>query len=480
MAAATLPTELLQLVYRFLDPPDFFSARRVCKWWRHTSDNTTVLHKQLDLLPVVQPCDPTLRQDLSWFRLVFNKVAYSHMMGMQLEKSSSIELAYARKINKSKFAVSGDGSRLAALDSGLMTVHNTTDDFRIVHAQPTNSYKWMLGPGPWFKSAPNACFELGISADTSVVAIALERTVQIYELSSLAPIPISKWLAPACGDYIVGVEFAFEDCLLRLQLSKGHVVYLGEPGNRDRDTFTYWQHAIHQVYLDTATVPLKTPFDESPTNSIHPHHLRLFPQAGTTTTIPFIIHPNNSSPFLYYTGTYHPPSSSSSSSSTTTTTATSPSNHLTLTGALPTQWSPLIPRACFNRLPTSFPRAGTRDARTVLSRCGRLLALWDPDATTAARPSGRVHVCRWPDVGTATAMATGKKEEGAAVGTVWGVPSLVGRAVGRAMGLVVEEVVGEDAGEGKREGEGEERYRVEVRTDEEVVAWEVRLPALAE
>ena len=452
MSAAALPTELLQLVYGFLDPRDFYSARQVCRWWSHASNDVTVLRKQLDSLPVIQPC---VRQDLNWYRAIFDKAAYIHMMGLQVERSGGSTAAYAKKLNKSKFAVSSDGSRLAALDSGMLTVHDTTtQDWRIISEQPTNSYKWMLGPGPWFKTAPNASFELAVSADTSIVAIALERTLQIYRVGALCTAPVSTWLAPACGDYVVAVEFANEDRLLRLQLSKGHVIYLGQPEKVGSDIFAYWQSALHEVYLDSAQVQIRAPYGEA--NSVlPPHHFRLFLEAATDDSIPFIVHPSGFAPFLYYTGYCNRDGSNPH-----------------LTGAIPAQRCPFLPRHWFDGLSAAFPHVRTRETHTALSHDGRLLAIWDPDFTTTAPSSGRVHLCRWPSAGSAAKLTSLHDWE---VGKVHHFPTLIGRVCGKVMDLAFEADT-RDA----RSMKSEESYNLSVRTDEQLVSWNVKLPALVE
>lgn len=455
MAAASLPTELLQLVYNFLDPRDFYSARQVCRWWCQTSNDIIALSKQVNNLPITQSNDSAVRQDLNWYRVMFDKATYINMMGMRLEELENATTEYIKKSNKSKFAVSLDGSRLAALDSGLLTVYDTTmEDLKTVHEQPTNSYKWMLGPGPWFKSAPNACFELAISADRSVVAIALERTIQIYKLGVLTTAPVSKWLVPACGDYVVGVEFSYGDRLLRLQLSKGHVVYLGQPDKDESDTFAYWQSATHQVYLDSAHIQFQIPYGEANT-VFQPHHLRLFPEAATDIGIPFIVHPEDFAPFLYYTGFCNLDGSDPC-----------------ITGAVPAQWCPLLPRQWFEWLPAAFPHVCTRDTRTALSSDGRLFAVWDPDFTTTAQPSGRVHLCRWPAADTATKLTSLQEDE---VGTIYHFPSHIGRVGGKIMNLMVE-----TSPSSVQTGNGEEVYKLSVRTDEQLVSWDVKLPALVE
>ena len=455
MAAASLPTELLQLIYEILDPRSFYCARQVCKWWCQASNDVVVLRNHLDKLPVTQPSGPTHRQELDWYRLMFEKVAYANLMGMRLETLENSSTGYARKSDKLKFAASSDGSRLAALDSGLLTVYDTTTAaLQTVHEQPTNSYKWMLGPGPWFKSAPNACFELAISADKSVVAIALERTIQIYKLGVLTTAPLSKWLVPACGDYVVGIEFGHGDRLLRLQLSKGHVIYIGEPGKPESDTFAYWQSAMHQVYLDSAQVQLQAPHVEVNT-VLQPHHFRLFPDATSDAGIPFIVHTEGFASFLYYTGFCD-------------TDGTNPR----ITGAVPAQWCPLLPRQWFEGLSTAFPHGCIRDTRTALSSDGRLLAVWDPDFTTTAKPSGRVHLCRWP-APEAPPKLTSLQEE--AAGKVYHFPSLVSRVSGKIMNLAVQA-----SPTGVKGGKREELYKLSVRTDERLVSWDVKLPARME
>ncbi|KAI9713889.1 MAG: hypothetical protein M1820_000619 [Bogoriella megaspora] len=467
-AASLLPVELIQIVYGFLDPRDFYSARQVSRWWYSSSNDVTVLRAQLKHLPIIQPSDPKKIRDFNWYRLMFDEVAHGQMMGMRLERSAQEITQYSNKTNKSKFAVSFDGSKLVALDRGLMTIYDTTKidttdkaaikDYTTVHEQPTNSYRWMLGAGPWFKSAPNASFELGISEDKTVIAIVLERTIQIYKYGTLTTAPLSKWLAPACGDYVVGVEFAHNDRLLRLQLSKGHVIYLGQPSSHtSEDTFTYWQSAIHQVYLDSTTMQIRAPFGDANT-VVQSHHLRIFPEAATASSnqIPFIIHPEGFAPFLYYTGFIRSTPDGSSESQ--------------ITGVIPAQWCPFLPRIWFEGLTNAFPHVCTRETRTALSPDGKILAIWDPDFTTSAMPSGRVHLCRWPKEGSAEKIMSLVQKEDVDAGKMYHFPTLVGRLHGKVMDLRFD-TTSKASGEcGKSEC-----YGLTVRTDEEFARWDVRL-----
>lgn len=238
--ASTLPLELQQQIFQYLDPRSFYASRNVCRWWKYASKDTVTLAEQLRQLPIDPPVSAktlasTRRQAL------YDEAAYTLMLGMRVTVEKEGKQDLAETISGAKFALSGDRRRAVTLDDRQITLYDLTTPECIILAQrPINDLRTAIGGGPWFKCAPTSIYELGLSTDGNILAIALERTIQIYDLTAGEESwPVSSYISSAAGHYIAGLQFEHNDSLLRVQLSnKGTVVYLGTP----RDSVNGLQH----------------------------------------------------------------------------------------------------------------------------------------------------------------------------------------------------------------------------------------------
>jgi len=100
--------------------------------------------------------------------------------------------------------------------------------------------------------------EMGLSSNGKYLAIALDRTIQIYDLEAGEDSwPVSAYIS-ASGHYIAGLQFEHNDSLLRVQLSnKGTVVYLGRPTDSVQG-LQHWQGkgGLKHAFLDSSRAKL--------------------------------------------------------------------------------------------------------------------------------------------------------------------------------------------------------------------------------
>ncbi|KAK8196526.1 hypothetical protein M8818_006691 [Zalaria obscura] len=258
--ALSLPPELQQHIFDFLDPHSFYAARKVCRWWRYAASGAITLERQLNNLPIIPP--PTA-VNLGQKRLqsLWSDAAHSLMLGMRVTQDKSTAPSIAQTINKSKVTVSQDGRRAAALESRQITIHDlTAPDCPVIASRPINDLRTALGGGPWFKCAPTCTYELALSDDGALLAIALERTIQIYDMTAESDSwPVSSYIPSASGHFIAGLSFEHNNSTLRVQLSnKGTVIYLGTPSEAAAD-LEYWQEKVglKHAFFDSSKTSVK-------------------------------------------------------------------------------------------------------------------------------------------------------------------------------------------------------------------------------
>ncbi|GAB7348425.1 hypothetical protein MBLNU459_g6850t1 [Dothideomycetes sp. NU459] len=253
--AGSLPLELQQHILQYLDPRSFYAARNVSRWWKHASRDAVTLASQLQQLPVLPPVTAKNSKPESLQKL-YNAAARSLMLGVRVSCCESDEQALSRKIKETKVAVSKDGLRAVSLSQRNISLHDlTSPDCAVIFQRPLNDLRTAIGGGPWFKCAPTSVHELALSADGSLLAIALERTIQIYDLNNGPDSwPVSSYISSAAGHYIGGIQFEHNDSLLRVQLSnKGTVLYLGTP-TEQKPTLQHWKSkgGLKHAFLDTS------------------------------------------------------------------------------------------------------------------------------------------------------------------------------------------------------------------------------------
>ncbi|KAG9833098.1 hypothetical protein KCV05_g12202, partial [Aureobasidium melanogenum] len=267
--ALTLPLELQQQIFSYLDPWSFYASRNVCRYWKHASRDAVTLANQLGQLPI-EPTTWVKKVDSKRRESVYDEAARALMLGMRIKASASADDSLSTRLDKTKLALSKDGKRAVSLHDRTITHYDTTTpEPTVISTRPINDLRTAIGGGPWFKCSPTSMYELALSSDGRMLAIALERTVQIYDLNSPADSwPVASYITSATGHYIAALDFEHNDSLLRVQLSnKGVVVYLGSP-REGKPGLEHWQDkgGLKHAFLDASklSLPPTEPVDGTP------------------------------------------------------------------------------------------------------------------------------------------------------------------------------------------------------------------------
>jgi len=268
MAATSLPLELQQQVFSFLDTRSFYAARNVCRYWRFASVDATTLEKQLRKLPILPP--PSARQSTPADLIkLFSEAARTLLLGMQVRRRPDSPGSMTTAFQHGFFA----GPRICATSNGLRTV--TLNDRKIalydtscnppklLSQRTINDLKETVGNGPWLKVSPAANHELALSSDGRLLAIAQERTIQIYDLlADQDSFTVNEYISSASGHYVCGLDFEQRDHVLRVKLSgRGNVLYCGTPpkeqsiGSAD---LAHWKsrNGLKHTFLDSHIMTL--------------------------------------------------------------------------------------------------------------------------------------------------------------------------------------------------------------------------------
>lgn len=265
MGATRLPLELQQQVFSYLDTKSFYTARNVCKWWRFASVDAVTLARQLKKLPILPPADAASASPHELQRL-FDEAAYTLMLGVQVRRQPDERGTFSSAQRSGCLG----GPRVTAVSNGNCTVtindrmiaefDTSGSKARLLAQRPLNDLKETVGSGPWLKVSPTSHHELALSSDGSLLAIAQERTIQIYDLSAEPDsFTVNEYISSAAGHYICGLDFEQDDRVLRVRLSgKGAVLYLGTPPAVDRTgserlTIDHWKSkaGLKHVFLDS-------------------------------------------------------------------------------------------------------------------------------------------------------------------------------------------------------------------------------------
>ncbi|SMY20108.1 unnamed protein product [Zymoseptoria tritici ST99CH_1A5] len=268
-AATALPLELQQHVFSYLEPKSFYAARKTCRWWQFAATAAVPLAKQLrrmPILPLVDAASSTPRE----LEDLYSEATRTLMIGVHAERAYDTpgSLTKAGKLGihiHARVVATPDGNRTVVLNGRSIELYDTSGDERILISQRTiNDLKETVGNGPWLKVQPNDSNELSLSPDGRLLAIAQERTIQIYDLLDTPDsFTVNEYLSSATGHYISGLEFEQNNHLLRVQLSgKGTVLYLGSPPSSDNEiaTITHWKSklGLRNTFLDSALLSLPT------------------------------------------------------------------------------------------------------------------------------------------------------------------------------------------------------------------------------
>ncbi|KAH0292568.1 hypothetical protein KCU62_g1918, partial [Aureobasidium sp. EXF-3399] len=268
--ALTLPLELQQQIFSYLDPWSFYASRNVCRYWKYASRDAVTLANQLGQLPI-EPTTWAKKADSKRRESVYDEAARALMLGMRVKASAPADDdGLSARLDKTKLALSRDGRRAVSLHDRTITHYDTTtSEPTVISTRPINDLRTAMGGGPWFKCSPTSMYELALSSDGRMLAIALERTVQIYDLDAPADSwPVASYITSATGHYIAALDFEHNDSLLRVQLSnKGVVVYLGSP-QESKPGLEHWQEkgGLKHAFLDASklSLPSSDPVDGAP------------------------------------------------------------------------------------------------------------------------------------------------------------------------------------------------------------------------
>lgn len=279
MAATALPLELQQQVFSYLDTKSFYSARKVCKYWHYASTDAVPLAKQLRRLPILPPVDaaasnPTELQEL------FDEASRSLMLGVQTDRAFDQPgcLTRASKMGfpiNPRVTATSNGNKTVTLNDRMIALFDTSGKEPVCLAQrPLNDLKETVGNGPWLQIKPSTYNELALSSDGRMLAVAQERTIQIYDLlADPDSFTVNEYVSSATGHYICGLDFERDDYVLRVRLSgKGAVLYLGTPATSEQQgqkaDLEHWKSkaGLKHTFLDSSLLsitPTKNDADQT-------------------------------------------------------------------------------------------------------------------------------------------------------------------------------------------------------------------------
>lgn len=230
----------------------------------------------MPILPLVDK----VQSDDTELRKLFDEGARSLMFGVSYERAHDTAGSLTRG-SKMGFAVTprvvatSDGNTLVNLNGRMISVYDTSaDQPRLVSTRTVNDLKETVGSGPWLKVNSNAYSELALSSDGSLLAVAQERTIQIYDLNADPDsFTVNEYVASASGHYICGLDFEQNDHVLRVRLSgKGTVVYLGTPAPEGQGEvkadLEHWKSraGLRHVFLDSSLLVV----DHAPNGDLDP------------------------------------------------------------------------------------------------------------------------------------------------------------------------------------------------------------------
>jgi hypothetical protein len=207
------------------------------------------------------------------------------MVGVHAERAHDTpgSLSKAEKLGihiNPRVATTPDGYRTVVLNGRTIELYDTSGTERkLVSERTINDLKENIGNGPWLKVQPNEGNEIALSSDGRLLAIAQERTIQIYDLLDTPDsFSVNEYVSSATGNYICGLDFEQDNYLLRVRLSgKGTVLYLGSPPSLARGgqpaTMSHWKSksGLCNTFLDSALLSLptgSTDFDPTLTSRI--------------------------------------------------------------------------------------------------------------------------------------------------------------------------------------------------------------------
>ncbi|GAM82120.1 hypothetical protein ANO11243_000990 [Dothideomycetidae sp. 11243] len=279
-----LPLELRQMILSYLDPFSFQSAILSGKAWKEASQDAAVLRRHISRLPLT----PMSRQELYEHGLKSLQTAQQRavadlLLGVHISKlpASMPASGWANTwAATAKIAYSTNRSRVAVLEDRLLSLYSRCLDednfqnWQLINRRRLNDADSPIRNGPVLVDAPSSAFHLAIADTSDMVAVALDRSVQLYDMQNGDEPPIAAYINAAWGQSIAGLDFDCQDAALRLRLKKkGAVLYLGE-GAIGEVNFAHWkvQFGLHKVFLNSLSIRIPGADEE---HTINPAGLQL-------------------------------------------------------------------------------------------------------------------------------------------------------------------------------------------------------------
>ena len=270
MAAGCLPLELQQDIFSLLDSRSFHAARCVCKWWRYASLNYTTLSIQLQKLPI-RPAIDTIAASPQKLHTLINQAAHRLMFGLHVTREQEVfgSLQSAWKLPvRPKMAASSDGTKMVTVYDRAVTLFDVSGSQPIPLLQrQLNGLRANISHKqdcPWVRVTALSHHELALSSDGRLLVVALDQTIQIYDLSEDGEIePVNGYLKQARGDCISAIEFEQKDYMLRVCLSAhGAVLYLGSPDSGGTATadISHWRSelGLNHTFLNSVLLTVNS------------------------------------------------------------------------------------------------------------------------------------------------------------------------------------------------------------------------------
>lgn len=275
MAATALPLELQQQIFQYLDTKSFYSARKVCKYWLFASTDAIPLARQLRRLPILPPADAASSNPTELLEL-YEEATRTLMVGVTAERAFDRpgSLTRASKLGfalNPRVCATTCGSKTVTLNGRNIALFDISGEKSVCIAQrPINDLKETVGSGPWLKIQPNTYNELALSSNGRMLAIAQERTIQVYDLlAEPDSFTVNQYVSSATGHYICGLDFEQDDHVLRVRLSgKGTVLYLGTPPIVENAgqpaSLEHWKSkaGLRHTFLDSSLLTVPSPSEE--------------------------------------------------------------------------------------------------------------------------------------------------------------------------------------------------------------------------
>lgn len=419
--ATTLPTELLQTILSHTDTQTYLSARLVCHRWHHISSTPFVLREALTKLPssIFTPSLPALNalDPESWSRL-FRSTCRKNLVRHWRRAHKRTTRQCSTSTTKPVSATTPDGRKTAVLSGAQVTIHHhdTNTRFAILLTQslyplwPSTCRGLLDGAGAGGRGVDQgyAKHRLAVATDANVVAVALGKTIQVYEYGPALgavqdpaeyvvgqnPGASTSFISSICRlgpnyhetDGVVdALEFVEGDALLRVTIEKEsnanrstRVRYLGDPSVQ-MSGLAYWKRSLNRVYLDTVALATNLPNNDYKTAF---KGLRLLPATEEGSSRCFVAALQTQDTQGYCIGSISP-------TSTVTMLHHLPSKPAPASSHESTNSADVLNRASLSRWdPVHLPSANAQSPLLCTSEDNRILAVYEPGAGHSYRYLG--------------------------------------------------------------------------------------------